>query len=215
MKRLVLNVSRIVMLSAAIFFLNGCAKEEGLKKSAAVVQSDNLEATLYESPEFTSYLAATRAVIQSIDWSRIAEARPDKANALMNKESYTHAEAAAILIHIPMNQDQYFSNEKIRLQSIRSFQAKYNLTNEQSITLWNKVSQDHQEEFTRNIFTDPIEALFCVIDAVNLFIETSQFCLTLREIPFIGEELYQACQLGAITLLIATVQECIGITIWP
>lgn len=210
-----LNVSRIVMLSAAIFFLNGCAKEEGVKKDASVVQSNNLETTLYESQEFTSYIAATRAVIQSIDWSSIAEARPDKANALMNKESFTRAEAAAIFSHIPMNQMQYFSNENIRLQSIKSFQGKYNLTNEESIALWNKVSKDHQEEFTRNLFVDPIEAIFCVIDAVNLFIETSQFCLTLRDIPFIGEELYQACQLGAITLLVTTVQECIGISIWP
>lgn len=210
-----LNVSRIVMLSAAIFFLNGCAKEEGIKKATSIVQSDQLEATLYDSQEYSDYVVATRAVIQSIDWSRIAEARPEKANTLINKETFTRSEAAAILGHLPINQEQYFKNENIRLQSIKSFQAKYNLTDEQSTALWHKVSKEHQEEFTRDIITDPIEALFCVIDAVNIFIETSEFCLTLREIPFIGEELYQACQLGAITLLITTVQECIGISIFP
>ncbi len=215
MKKLLMNSSRLLLLAAVIFFVNSCSKQDALKQPSSSVQSTNLAVDLYQSEEYSNYVEATRSVIQSIDWNRIADANTEKANALINKETFTKAEAAKILSYIPINQEQYFKNENIRLQSIKSFQAKHQLSNEQSIALWNEVSKNHQEDFTKNLFVNPIEAIFCVIDAVNVFIETSQFCMTLRDIPFIGEELYQACQLGAITLLVTTVQECIGISIWP
>ncbi len=210
-----MNSCRLLLLAAIIFFVNSCTKQDAVQQSAVAVQSSSLAADLYESEEYANYVIATRLVIQSIDWSRIAEAKPEKANALINKETFTKAEAAKILSYLPIDQAQYFKQENIRLQSIKSFQAKHHLSNEQSMAVWNEVYKNHQEDFTKKLFVNPIDALFCVIDAVNVFIETSQFCLTLRDIPFIGEELYQACQLGALTLLATTVQECIGISIWP
>jgi hypothetical protein len=215
MKSLISTTFRLASLFLFAAILNGCAKESVTNQKTDIAASVSMEQQLYESEEYATYITATRAVLQSIDWGSLQEARPDVAGAMINKETFTRTEAAAILSHLPVDQSQYFINERIRHKSIKAFQAKYQLSDEQTIALWNKVSKAHQSEFTRNLFPDPISALFCVIDAVNVFLETTEFCLTLRDIPFIGEELYEACQLGAITLLVTTVQDCIGISIWP
>lgn len=203
----------VSFLATAVFANQSCTKQDAPLKPGSTVQNFNasaMEATLKSSPEFSSFITSSNAIIASVNLAALENTNVAAARNLIRTEQLTRQEAAAVLQTLGLNDKIYFTNREIQVKSIALFQKKNNLSNEQSALVWERAITSSQSSFVPGFPLPNINGIIsCVTEAGTTFAATTVICLALREIPYIGQALFEACEMEAINSLIEDLTDCI------
>lgn len=193
-------------LSIGIIFYS-CSKTEVSQQQSA----QNLQEELFSSTEYASFVSATNNIVASLSIQGIKSADLKTSSSLIgNRESFTKTEIFAILKKLQVNPDVYIKSHMDMSNAVKSFQKKYHLADNENALIWEQTILKHKESFKTQIWFPDIQGFIdCGIASIQEFAATTAVCLALREIPIIGEELYQVCETEAINNLISNLTECL------
>lgn len=202
-----LSAITIALFTGIIFY--SCTKSESLSKQEAM---QNLQEQLYQSDEYASFVTATNNITASLTIDKIKTADTKSASTLIgNKESFTQTELKTILQKLNVNDAVYIKSHEAMLQAVKGFQAKHHISNEENALIWEQTIRSHKESFKTPSFLPDIQGFIdCVVSSVQEFAVTTAVCLALRDIPIIGERLYQICETEAINTLISNLTGCLS-----
>ncbi len=195
------------LILAATFTISSCSKQD--VKPSLKLAPDELQAALLISPEYANFIQASNNITASVDVTRLQTT--SKQPVTYNKEFYTKREVVQIIQSLPINSETYFKNRELMLNAVKSFQQRFQINNEESANTWYTVIVNNPSSFKSSKPSLPNipGTIECLKDAGTTFAATTVICLALREIPFIGEMLYRACEMEAIDNLIADLRGCI------
>lgn len=205
-KRLYALLIAFAILSTGIIFYS-CSKTEVSKQQSV----ESLQQDLYKSADYNSFVSAVNNIVASLSINSIKNADTKTASALIgNKENFSTTEMNAILSKLNVNADVYTQSLKDMYTAVKNFQAKHNLSDNENSLIWQQTIMMHKESFSKQIWFPDIQGFIdCVITSVQEFAATTAVCLALRQIPIIGEKLYEACETEAINLLISNLTGCL------
>lgn len=207
----------ILAFAIALIFFVACTKSDisSTGDKIALVEQNDLSADLLKSSEFSNFVKATNSIVQAVDFGALNKKDAGAVDNFVNsKQQLTRQDFTHFLELQHINPSVYFINSDLQKKSIKDFQAKYKLSNEQNAALWQTVILNHHELFTvdaRFEFPNINELLTCLTNTATEFAATTAVCLALREIPIIGEQLYEACETEAIDALIDNLLGCFGL----
>ncbi len=198
-----------LLVLSATFAISSCSKQNA--NPEVKLTPEALQSRLLSSPEYASYIQASNNITEAVDVMRLQSSSKTAGN--YTKEFYTQREVVQIVQSLPINSETYFKNREVMLNAVKSFQQRFKISNEELANTWYTVIVNNPSSFKSSKPSLPnIPGIIdCITNAGTTFAATTVICLALREIPFIGEALYRACEMEAIDNLIADLRGCIQI----
>ena len=210
MKKFFVTIMPLLLVSfVSVTTITSCSKSD-LKTTA----SADLATSLAQSSQFSEFVASANCIMNSINYKEINRSDLKKAAGLYAAQgTFTTEEFTQVLNLLHIDAKEYIRVKPIMSDAIKSFQSKYNLSNEDNAAVWRYVIEKNSALFKVNNenIAGINEFIACIQDAGTTFAATTAICLALREIPIIGEKLFEDCEKTAVTNLIDDLLGCAGL----